>query len=255
MSDHPKDKMVDKNRVRLHKIIAKSGISSLREAERLILDGRVSVNDKFVTTVGSSADPINDKIKVDEKLVVVKNPHVYIKCYKPKGYITTRKDDRDRKTVIDLLPEKYKSLYPVGRLDFHSEGLLILSNDGDLTNKITSPKSKLSKIYLVKLKNIPTEKTMRKALTGITIAGEKLKLHEGKIIDKSSDKCWIRVELQEGKNRQIRRLFQALGHPVLKLKRIAIGPIKLATLKSGESTHVTEKELSSLKRYLRKNSS
>lgn len=223
---------------RLHKILSAAGVCSLREGERLIAEGRVSVNGEIVTQKGAMADPDNDAIRVDGKIIKTGAPKIYLAVYKPKGYVTTRKDEKGRKTVMDIVPKDYASLYPVGRLDLMSEGLILLTNDGAFAQTITAPKSKIKKIYRVKVRNVPDGKALAKMRSGITLEGEKLRADSAKIIETTGRNCWLEVVLTEGKKRHIRRLFQALGFPVLKLKRIAIGSIKLGDLKPGEAKHV-----------------
>lgn len=224
--------------VRLHKIVAKSGLMSLRAAERAIAEGRISVNKKTVTGKGASADPVKDTIVVDGKVVTPEVSRVYLLLNKPKGVVTTRDDEKGRATVMDIVPKSFKSLYPVGRLDIMSEGLLILTNDGQFTQTVLSSKSRLERVYRVKVRNIPDKKTMAKMVSGITVEREKLRVKSVSVIETTKNNAKLKVVLLEGRKRHIRRLFETLGHPVLKLKRISIGPISLGSLKPGESSHL-----------------
>ena len=232
--------------VRLHKIIAHAGVSSLREAEKMIAEGRVAVNGKIVSAKGSMADPEDDIIKVDGKRVLTESPRVYLMMYKPKGYVTTRSDEKGRKTVMDLLPKDLKHLYPIGRLDIMSEGLLLLTNDGKFAQDVMAPKRQVIRAYRVKARNIPTEKTLKKMVTGVTIDGDKLRAKSAEVIETTGKNVWLKIELTEGKNRHIRRLLEPLGHPVLKLKRVSVGPVTLTGLKPGELKHLPKELVNKL---------
>ncbi|VAX24333.1 Ribosomal large subunit pseudouridine synthase B [hydrothermal vent metagenome] len=221
--------------IRLHKILSSAGVCSLREAERLIAAGTVTVNGKVTTTKGASADPDQDTIRVDGKVVQTKIARIYIALNKPKGFVTTRSDEKDRRTVMDLLPKEYRSLHPVGRLDLMSEGLLLFTNDGAFTQAILAPKNKVQKVYRVKTRNIPDRKTTAKMVSGVTIDGEKLRAETVTLKEVIGKNCWLEITLTEGKNRHIRRLCETLGHPALKVKRMSIGPVKLGDLKTGEA--------------------
>ncbi len=224
--------------VRLHKIVAKSGVLSLRAAERAIADGRVSVNGRPVTAKGASADPSKDTIAVDGKVINTETPRVYLIMNKPKGIVTTRDDEKGRKTVMDILPKAYRNLYPVGRLDLMSEGLLLLTNDGDFTQAILSAKTRIERVYQVKVRNIPDRKTLSKMVSGITLEREKLRVHSVSVMETTKSNARLKVTLTEGRKRHVRRLCETLGHPVLKLKRVSIGPISLGNLHSGETRHL-----------------
>ncbi len=224
--------------IRIHKILSRAGLCSLREAERLVAEGRVTVNGAIVSGKGASADPDKDRIVVDGKKVGSKAPHVYMMMNKPKGYVTTRSDEKGRKTVMDLLPPGYQHLYPVGRLDMMSEGLLLFTNDGDFTQALMAPKKEVERVYKVKYRNPIDDKTMKKMISGITVDNEKLKVKSIRVEVKATGAHRAKVILTEGKNRHIRRLFETLGHPVQKLKRIAVGPVTIGDLKPGELKHI-----------------
>ncbi|MBF0169800.1 MAG: pseudouridine synthase [Nitrospinae bacterium] len=245
-----KDKPAAPKLERLHKIIARAGAASLREAERLILEGEVSVNGRVVAEKGATADPQNDTIRVSGRIIPKQDEviPVYLMAYKPKGLVTTRSDDKGRRTVMELLPKKHQNLYPVGRLDTMSEGLLIFTNDGNFAQALLAPKNEVPRVYMVKVRNVPDERVLKKAVSGITVEGEKLKAAEVKIVEVRPTGCWLRVTLLEGKNRHIRRLFEPLGHPVVKLKRIAIGPLTLGNLEPGELRHLSGDQISGLKK-------
>jgi 23S rRNA pseudouridine2605 synthase len=235
---------------RLHKIIAHSGVVSLREAERLILEGEVTVNGVVVDALGANADPVDDVIRVAGKPIPKPEEIIptYLVAYKPKGYVTTRADEKGRRTVMELLPKQFQTLYPVGRLDTNSEGLLIFTNDGEFAQAMTAPKNRVPRVYMVKVRNIPDIKTLKKAVTGITVEGEKLRADEVRIVEQKGNAAWLRVTLTEGKNRHIRRLFEPLGHPVTKLKRISFGPLTLGDLKPGELKHLSGDQVNRLKK-------
>jgi pseudouridine synthase len=231
---------------RLQKIISEMGISSRRKAEELILQNRVTVNGK-PATLGMKADPEKDFIKIDGKLLTKPEPKVYYIFNKPKNVVTTLYDPEGRPSLIDYLKKiKYK-VFPVGRLDFDSEGLLILTNDGELANRIMHPAKKIPKTYLVKVKGIPFEEDLNKLRKGITLKDSTTAPANIKIIRKTDNNAWLEVTLYEGKKRQIRYMFEKIKHPVLKLKRIKIDGIQLKDLKPGELRIMTEEELKRLK--------
>lgn len=228
-------------KIRLNKLIADSGLASRRHADRMIAEGQVTVNGKRVYELGVKVDPQNDRILVDGK--VLRKPlseKVYIMLNKPRGVLTTMDDPLDRPTVKELLVEKVPMrVFPVGRLDWDSEGLLLLTNDGDYANRVMHPKEEVTKTYLVKLDGQPEAKHLEKLRRGVTIEGGKVAAkHLEKITksgEKKSDKYdWYKIVITEGKNRQIRQMFEKVGFDVLKLQRVAIGRLRLGALKSGE---------------------
>lgn len=230
---------------RLQKILAQAGIASRRASETLILEGRVAVNGKVVTTLGTKARADRDEITVDLK-PIAQEQSVYILLNKPKGYVTTLKDTEGRPTVAALLAGIKTRVYPVGRLDFNSEGLLLMTNDGDLAYQLTNPDHEIPKVYVVKVYRTPTPEQIRELSTGFRLDGRKLKPCRIEIIEKVQNP-WLKVTLTEGKNQQIRRMFAAVGHPVSKLKRIQFGPIKDDRLKPGEWRPLSPQEIKTLK--------
>lgn len=236
---------------RLQKIIAHAGFASRREAETMIREGRVTVNGRVVTELGTRADAARDHIKVDGKLITRAETHRYIILYKPKEVMTTVEDPQGRKTVIDLIRGVRERIYPVGRLDFHSEGLVLLTNDGDLAFKISHPTNGSVKTYHVKVRGVPEDRLIDKLQRGITIDGKRTlpcTITRMKTTGRNDDEgnSWFEVKLKEGRTQQIRKMFKAVGHPVSKLKRIAIGPITDPALTAGDWRELTKYEVKML---------
>src|SRR5438552_14451371 len=236
---------------RLQKIIAHAGVASRREAETMIAGGRVTVNGRPVTELGTKADAGRDHIKVDGKLITRAETHRYILLYKPKEVMTTVEDPQGRRTVIDLVRGVRERIYPVGRLDFHSEGLVLLTNDGDLAYKVSHPTHGSVKTYHVKVRGVPEERLVDKLRRGITLEGKRTlpcDIDRIKTTGKGDDEgnSWFEVRLREGRTQQIRKMFQAVGHPVSKLKRVAIGPISDPRLSPGVWRELTKQEVKML---------
>jgi 23S rRNA pseudouridine2605 synthase len=237
---------------RLQKIIAAAGIASRRKAEELIQQGLVSVNGKTVTELGSKADPDSDSIRVNDTLLKGAERHEYIALNKPRGYVTTVSDPEGRPTVMELVRSKAR-IYPVGRLDFNSEGLLLLTNDGDLAHKLMKAASHIPKTYLVKVAGQPEEEKLRRLRAGVTIAeernpGRRVRTAPAKIrVIKEAENPWLEVTLHEGRNRQIRKMFEEVGHHVEKIRRVRYGPLEL-DLPPGESRILNLKEVAQLQR-------
>ena len=237
---------------RLQKIISAAGVASRRKAEELITSGHVQVNGTTITELGSKADPETDHIRVNGKLLHLeqRQRHVYLLLNKPKGYVTTVKDPENRPTVMDLLRGVRGRVYPVGRLDYASEGLLLLTNDGELANRLMKAASHVSKTYLVKVAGSPTEEAISKLRAGVFIATDdhkRARTSPAAIrIVKEAANPWYEVTLIEGRNRQIRRMFEAVGHHVEKIKRVRYGPLTL-DVPPGEYRQLTLKEIQRLK--------
>ncbi|MFN7927211.1 MAG: pseudouridine synthase [Blastocatellia bacterium] len=215
---------------RLQKIIAASGVASRRKAEELILAGAVTVNGQMVTELGTKADPERDHIKVRGKLInpkLTQKEKIYLLLNKPVGYLSSTADPSKRPLVTDLVGEYRDHVHPVGRLDFNSEGLLLLSNDGDFTNLVAHASSKVPKRYEVKVKGQPGEGKIERLTRGITIEGRKTAPAEIRLLEQSATNAWFEVILLEGRNQQIRKMFDAIGHSVLKLRRLGIGFLSL----------------------------
>jgi 23S rRNA pseudouridine2605 synthase len=236
---------------RLQKIIAHAGFASRREAETMIREGRVTVNGRVVTELGTKADAGRDHIKVDGKLITRAETHRYILLYKPKEVASTVNDPEGRKTVVDLVKGVRERIYPVGRLDYQSEGLLLLTNDGDLAFKVSHPKHGSVKTYQVKVRGVPDERIIGKLERGITIDGKRTvpcEIERKRTTGRGEDEgnSWFEVRLREGRNQQIRKMFKAVGHPVSKLRRVAIGPIADPKLTPGDWRELTKHEVKML---------
>lgn len=216
---------------RLQKIIAAAGITSRRKAEQLIAAGQVSVNGQVVTALGTKADPERDHIRVGGKLLRGPEHHVYLLLNKPKGFVTTAADPEGRPTIMDLLGGLKTRVYPVGRLDYASEGLLLLTNDGELANRLTRAASHVPKTYLVKVSGRPPEEGLAKLRSGVVLrepGKSPVKTAPAKIhLTRDAPNPWYEVTLVEGRNRQIRRMFEEIGHHVEKIKRVKYGPLEL----------------------------
>jgi len=230
---------------RLQKIMAAAGIASRRACEAIILEGRVQVNGVTVTELGTRADARRDEITLDFQ-PIAREALVYILLNKPKGYVTSVKDDQGRPTVMALIHGVEARVYPVGRLDFNSEGLLLMTNDGALAQRLMAPEFHVAKVYLVKVHRTPEPGTLAEFREGFRLDGQRLKPCGIEVAEKG-DNPWLKVTLIEGKNQQIRRMFAAVGHPVSKLKRIQFGPLDDPALKPGEWRFCNPQELAALK--------
>jgi 23S rRNA pseudouridine2605 synthase len=235
---------------RLQKILSQAGVASRRHAERLIVEGRVTVNGAVITELGSKADIERDHIKVDGRLVHAPKHLVYIAMYKPDATVTTVSDPEGRATVMDLLRGVKERVYPVGRLDYHSEGLLLLTNDGELANAVMSAATHLAKTYVVKANGALTEDQEERFRRGIPLSGRRT-MPAGLKLIREAQNPWYEVRLVEGRNNQIRMMFKHFGLLVEKLKRVRIGPIDLGPIKPGRFRHLDEDEVRKLKRATR----
>lgn len=235
---------------RLQKIIAAAGIASRRKAEDLIASGRVQVNGQVIRELGSKADPETDHIRVNGKLLRGGQRHVYYLLNKPKGFVTTMSDPEKRPTVTELIRGVKERIYPVGRLDYASEGLLLLTNDGELAHALMKAASHVAKTYVVKVAGILGEDALAKLRTGVSIAtdeGRRVKTSPAEIrVVKEGANPWYEVTLIEGRNRQIRRMFEKVGHHVEKIRRVRYGPLTL-DVSPGKFRPLTMQEVSRLK--------
>jgi pseudouridine synthase len=230
-------------RERLQKILANAGVASRRAAEKLIAEGRVEVDGRVVREVGTSADPETQEIRVDGARVRAGKTRNYVALNKPRGYVTTRSDPAHRPTVMELLPLPLRNLYPVGRLDMGSTGLLILTDDGELAHKLTHPRFGVEKGYLVTVEGAPDDKTLERATRGITVGGERLSIAEVKVEGTRGGRTKLRAILRRGKNREIRRLFEALGFPVVGLHRERIGGLTVKGIPAGGFRPLSREEV------------
>ena len=232
---------------RLQKYMARCGIASRRKAEELILQGSVKVNGIIEKELGSKINPEKDEVTVYDKIIYEKKEHIYIKLYKPEGYITTVKDQFNRKTVLDLVNIKDR-IYPVGRLDYDTSGLLLLTDDGDLANKLMHPKYRIFKTYEAEIEGGISEDSINKLRNGVLIDGYKTAPAKVKLLKKTQKNSFVQISIHEGKNRQVRKMFEKVGHRVIKLKRLSFGNINLDGLREGQWKYLTDDEIEYLKR-------
>jgi 23S rRNA pseudouridine2605 synthase len=233
---------------RLQKVLSRAGVASRRAAEQLMLDGRVTVNGATTRELGTKADPARDDIRVDGRRVKVAAQHRYILLNKPPGFMTTRSDPERRPTVLDLLKGVREYVYPVGRLDFDSEGLLILTNDGDLAARLTHPRHGVVRVYEARVLGVPDAHDLDRLRRGIAIDGRPTGPADIEAAGGKSGHAILRVTIREGRNRQVRRMCDAIGHPVTQLRRVAIGPIRDAKLKAGAWRELTGEEVERLRK-------
>lgn len=236
--------------MRIQKFLSTAGVSSRRKGEELILAGRVRINNRLAK-IGDIVDLNRDRVFFDDKEVFLQENKIYILLNKPKGYITSLKDEKGRKTVLDLLDDVKERVYPVGRLDYNTSGLLLLTNDGDSTNKLIHPRHEIEKIYKVKCVGELSKEDLNKLENGIIIDDNyltrKANLYDINIF---KDYSTLSIGIKEGKNRQIRKMFKEIKHDIVSLKRIQIGFLRLGNLKSGKYRFLSEKEISDFKRLL-----
>jgi 23S rRNA pseudouridine2605 synthase len=244
---------------RLQKLISAAGIASRRHAEELITAGQVNINGKVVSELGAKADPSVDKIKVKGRLInplLRQRENIYILLNKPRGYLTSMADPEGRPLVTELIPSSLGRLHPVGRLDFNTEGLLLLTNDGEFTNVVTAARNQIPKVYKVKVKGMPTANAVERLRRGIDIGeGERTAPAEVRELRSTDANGWYEVTLHQGRNQQIRRMFDAIGHSVTKLKRTRIGLLDDKFLASGQWRPLNEREVKRLKHVRAKNTS
>ena len=246
---------------RLQKILASAGIASRRKAEEFILQGRVQVNGQIVSELGSKADPMHDHIRVDGKLIRPANEYRYYMLNKPKQYVTTVSDPQGRPTVMEFFSRVKLRMFPVGRLDYHSEGLLLVTNDGELANALTRAASHVPKTYLVKVSGIPEEKALNALRRGVSIplgdpeSSSGYRGREARVrtapatirLFRAGENPWYEITITEGRNRQLRKMFEEIGHHVEKIRRVEYGPLVL-DLPPGESRELTAQEVQALYR-------
>ena len=231
---------------RLQKIIARAGIASRRAAEEMILNGRVMVDGQTITELGGKYDSSRQKICVDGKPLTLAEKKVYYLLNKPKGYLSTAKDERGRRTVLDLLPEVRERVYPLGRLDNNTEGLLLISNDGDLMNGLLHPRYKVNKTYVARVAGVPSEKLLDKLRQGIKLEDGMTAPAVVKMLETSDSEAKVEITIHEGRNRQVRRMFAAIGCDVRALKRVKFAGLTLKGVKRGHYRPLTDEEITEL---------
>jgi 23S rRNA pseudouridine2605 synthase len=234
---------------RLQKILSQAGIASRRASERLMLEGRVTVNGETIRELGTKADPAADDIRVDGRRIKLTEQRRYLLLNKPKGYVTTRSDPQHRPTVMELLVGVREYVYPVGRLDFDSSGLLLLTNDGELAARLTHPRHEVPRVYDVRVAGVPDAHDIERIAKGVTIDGRRTETAHVRLAPgRHEGHATLRITISEGRNRQVRRMFEAVGHPVDELRRIAIGPLRDAKLREGQWRDLTESEVAALRK-------
>ncbi|WP_082235979.1 pseudouridine synthase [Halobacillus massiliensis] len=238
---------------RLQKVIAHAGVASRRKAEDLIVQGKVTVNGKVVKELGTKVSP-NDKVEV-EGVPIAKEPPVYYLFYKPRGVISSVKDDKGRKVVTDYFPEVEERIFPIGRLDYDTSGVLLLTNDGDFANLLMHPSYQIDKVYVAKTKGIPSTEQLKSFKKGINVDGDRLKAVHAKVIstDQKKNTAIVQLILHEGKNRQVRKMFEAIGVPVDKLKREKYGFITVEGMNAGDIRPLKPHEVKQLRELADKN--
>ena len=233
---------------RLQKILSKAGVTSRRKAEGLILQGRVSVNGNIVRELGTKAVLGRDEIRVDGKAIKPETEKLVLALFKPKRCVTTLYDPQGRSTVADFVNEFPMRLYPVGRLDYDAEGLLLLTNDGELAHRLQHPSYKVPKTYLVKVRGHPPTEALARLQQGVNLEDGITAPAELKVMEDDQKATWLALTLREGRKHQVKRMCEAVGHPVLKLKRTKIGPIELDDLRPGEIRRLKSREVRSLRK-------
>ncbi len=232
-------------RIRLQRYLAEAGVASRRASEILITGGHVVVNGQTIRQLGSRVDPETDRVTVDGSPVRARRK-LYVALHKPKGYLCSRRDPDQRQTVLDLLPREWASLYPVGRLDRDSEGLLLLTNDGEFCLHLTHPRYQVPKKYVATVEGPVAPEVAHRLVQGVVHDGDRLRASRVRILESAPTHSHVEIELREGKNREIRRMFEALGRKVMRLRRIQIGPVRLGELPRGKWRVLTRAEVESL---------
>ena len=231
---------------RLQKVMAQSGVASRRKSEQLILEGKVKVNGKKVTELGTKVSK-KDTIEVNG-VPVLQEEHVYFMLYKPRGYISAVTDDKGRETVVDLLPDVTERIFPVGRLDYDTSGLILLTNDGEFTNQLNHPRHEVDKVYVAKVKGVPTNAMLSPLKKGVKIDGRMTAPARYEILstDRKADTAIVSLTIHEGRNHQVKKMLKEVGFPVMKLKREQYGNLTLKGLKPGQYRSLSQKEVRQL---------
>lgn len=234
--------------IRLNKFLAQAGVASRREVDKMIAGGEIKVNGRVIQVLGYKIDDEKDRVEVEGKKIEREEGQVYLMINKPPGYLVTLKDRFQRPTIKQLLPSLGKRIFPVGRLDYDSEGLLLLVNDGELAYRLTHPRFKVGKVYLVKVKGDPDPSKLSRLEKGIYLEGRKTAPAKIARLSRSSKRNLLKVEIYEGRKREVKKMFDAVGHGVLQLKRIDFGGVRLGKLKTGKWRFLTRKEIDTLKK-------
>lgn len=238
---------------RLQKVMARAGIASRRRCEEMISSGIVKVNGKVVTELGTKVDPYRDKIVVAGDPLILNSRKRYILMYKPRGYITTLSDEKGRKKVTDLLRGVPERVYPVGRLDYDSEGLLLLTNDGDLTFALTHPRHRVPKTYLARVTGVPETAKLEQMAKGLVLEDGLTAPARVRLLESREGNALLEITIHEGRKRQVRRMCEYIGHPVLRLKRTRFGNLSIENMRPGQYRHLTGEEVKCLKAGLKHN--
>ncbi|SDL56459.1 pseudouridine synthase [Tessaracoccus oleiagri] len=238
--------MTETEGVRLQKVLAAAGIASRRASEEMILDGRVEVNGRIVTELGTRVDPERDTIRVDGSRIPAPRRHIYLVLNKPRGVVSTMDDPEGRPTLSDYVPPRMPRLFHVGRLDTQTEGLIVLTNDGEFAHRLAHPSYEVSKTYMVEVVGGMEPRTLKRLEKGVTLDDGPVKPDKIKVVSRTEGRTLLRITLHEGRNRIVRRMMDAVGHPVERLSRTAIGPIMLGQLPPGETREITRDELGKL---------
>lgn len=237
--------------IRLNKFLSQTGIASRREADRMIAEGRVKVNGRTIQVLGCKIDDARDRVEVDGKRVKKDESLIYLMLNKPPGYLVTLKDPFRRPTIKDLLPNLKKKVFPVGRLDYDSEGLILFTNDGELAYRLTHPRFKVKKTYLVRVTGSPDSTNLSRLERGILLDGRKTAPARISRLSDSPKRTLLRIEIHEGRKREVKRMCEAIGHRVLKLKRIGFAGLTLGKLTKGNYRFLRQREIDNLKKLVR----
>jgi len=236
----------DDGLVRLQKLLAQSGVASRRKCEELMLAGLVEVDGEVVTRLGTKVDPRTAVIRVEGRRLPPVTDHVYLVLNKPRGVVSTMTDPQGRRTLGDLVAERPERLFHVGRLDTDTEGLLLLTNDGDFAQRVAHPSYELSKTYVAEVAGVVEKATVRRLLAGVTLEDGPVEVHKCRVVSTTTDRSIVELVIHEGRNRIVRRLLDEVGHPVRRLTRTAIGPVVLRGLRPGQLRELTREELGTL---------
>ena len=236
----------DEGLIRLQKLLAQSGVASRRKCEELMLAGLVEVDGEVVTRLGTKVDPATAVIRVDGRRLPPVSPHVYLVLNKPRGVVSTMSDPEGRRTLSDFVGDRTERLFHVGRLDTDTEGLILLTNDGDFAQRVAHPSYELDKTYVAEVDGVVTRATLKRLLAGVTLEDGPVEVRRARVVSSTAQRAIVELVIHEGRNRIVRRLLDHVGHPVQRLTRTAIGPVRIGTLKAGSMRELTSDEVGSL---------